>query len=490
MRLVSRYFDTADGRLARAGIALRLRFDGRRWWQAVKGPPLAGAGGALHARSEYEWPLAAGRLDPSLFDETPWSRLFRRVLARRDLAPRFTTDFERRTLRLDWSDGSRAELAVDLGEIRAPIAAAGARRKSVRRAPIAEIEIELKVGAAAHLHDLGEALATDLPLSAGAVNKAERGHALAAGLPDGWHQPVKARSAALGRKTPTACALASIAAECLNQIAANRNGLLADDDPEWVHQMRVGTRRLRSCLAMAREMIPASTLAPVETELRWLADALGDARDWDVFVTEILSAASDQFTQHATSAADRARMRSRCLAQRRAARASARAAVASPRYTRLLLAVGKLCAATLFEPPSAGPAAIPVETFARSLLRRRHRRLARAAKLALHGDAAQRHALRIAAKKQRYAAEFFGSAVDGEEAATYAAALAAVQDVLGRANDAATALRLISTVTPPGDSPAAAALRAAATSIADAIGPELAPAWKNFTQAPRFWRNH
>ena len=96
-RVVSTYFDTPDWRLADAGIAVRLRRDGNRWLQTVKGPPLAQAGGALHARGEYEWPLAAPRLETVRLATTPWRRQLGDALAA-GLASRFTTDVERSTL--------------------------------------------------------------------------------------------------------------------------------------------------------------------------------------------------------------------------------------------------------------------------------------------------------------------------------------------------------------------------------------------------------
>src|SRR5207244_130738 len=72
--ITSTYFDTPDFRLANAGIALRLRNDAGRWVQTVKGPPLAAAGGALHARPEYEWPITAKRLDSARFAATPFRK--------------------------------------------------------------------------------------------------------------------------------------------------------------------------------------------------------------------------------------------------------------------------------------------------------------------------------------------------------------------------------------------------------------------------------
>jgi CHAD domain-containing protein len=363
------------------------------------------------------------------------------------------------------------------------------------RAPIAEIEIELKTGHPARLFELARALAESLPLAVGTANKAERGHALAHGEPDGWRRPVRARDVALAAEMPVAAALAALAVECLDQVATNAPGLVHDDDPEWVHQMRVGTRRLRSCLALGRDHFPAAALQPLRAELRWLAGALGAARDWDVFATETIPAAAGAFEAHRTSAADLARLRARVSANRRAARADARAAVRSPRFAQLLLAAGALCAeasrpavAKAAGTADAADDATSIAGFARRLLRRRHRRLLREAKVALHGDAPQRHALRIAAKKLRYAAEFFAPLFEREPARSYASALAGVQDVLGHANDAATAARLIGELAPAGDSPATAALRDAAAAATSAIDRDLAGAWESFSRAGRFWR--
>jgi CHAD domain-containing protein len=63
-----------------------------------------------------------------------------------------------------------------------------------------------------------------------------------------------------------------------------------------------------------------------------------------------------------------------------------------------------------------------------------------------NADAAHRHRLRIAAKRLRYAVEFFRSLFEHKAARHYAAALAQLQDVLGKLNDCATARRLLEAV--------------------------------------------
>src|SRR5688572_32783116 len=51
-------------------------------------------------------------------------------------------------------------------------------------------------------------------------------------------------------------------------------------DADAVHDMRVATRRLRSALRTFRPVL--RRWQPLRDELKWLADALGGARDNDV----------------------------------------------------------------------------------------------------------------------------------------------------------------------------------------------------------------
>lgn len=488
-RVVSTYFDTPDWRLAGSGIALRLRRDGRRWLQTVKGPPLAQAGGALHARGECEWPLAGPHLDPVRLATTPWRRQLGDALASAALAPRFTTDFERKTLKLAFPDGTRAKLCLDLGAIRAGGASSRGRR-AAPRAAIAEIEIELDAGSPARLFELAAALAVTLPLTVATANKAARGQALVQGHPDGWHRPARAQPVPLPADAHAAAALRAIAVECLHQIAANADGLANDDDPEWVHQMRVGTRRLRACLGLLARFAAPRSLPPLLAELKWLAGILGHARDWDVFATETVPAAAASCRADPTTPAGFRRLAARVGRRRAAARASARDAVRSSRFQQLLLAAGALCAEPDFGVPAPAAAAPPMlaADLARKLLRRRHRKLVRQAKALAAGGPEERHALRIAAKKLRYAAEFFAPLFAGHSARAYATALAALQDVLGRGNDAVTAARLAEEMFANGGDRAAAALDAWLAATAAAREPELARAWKRFAGKKRFWR--
>jgi len=487
--VVSTYFDSPDFRLERADVALRVRRIGRRWIQTVKGPPQADAGAGLHARPEYEWSLQGPCVDLARLAATPWKKLVAKAAKDGGLVPCCSTDFTRRTIPLGFPDGSTAEFCVDLGEIRAKCDG------RTRREPIAEIEIELKSGDAANLFRLALALSADLPLAVMTDTKAARGYALRRGLSRAVPSPVRAQDVPLAADVTTADALAAVARGCLHQIAANAAGLVADDDPEWIHQMRVGTRRLRSCLGLLTPFAPAATLDPVVAEVKWLAGILGTARNWDVFVTETLPPLAAWFARDAGAAAGLKRLRARAAARRRAARSDARAAVASPRFQRLLLAADLLCTTSRFVAPldaassDGGAAKAPggrAATFAAAMLARRQRKFVRLAAHLLHASNEERHAARIAAKRLRYVAEFFAPLFPVKRGRTYLETLAAVQDALGRINDAVTAVSLAGELAGPADD-AAGAVRGWVAAQAAAVEPLLAKAWRQFDRVRPFW---
>lgn len=171
-RLGNTYYDTPEGELERARMALRLRRAGDRLLQTLK--TRGQGGGGLSTRGEWEWELPGPGLDlPGLAALPPMSQWDPGLLER--LVPRFATDFERETWWLE-EDGLSVELALDLGEIRT-----GGQAVAIR-----ELELELKAGEPAALWSLAEALAEGVALRPSDTSKAARGGALLGG---GWTLP-------------------------------------------------------------------------------------------------------------------------------------------------------------------------------------------------------------------------------------------------------------------------------------------------------------
>lgn len=486
--LVTVYYDTPDAALARAGVALRLRRDGDRWIQTLKGGGTAAAG--LHARDEIEWSLDGDALNVGLLDATPYAELFAKRKVRDRLQPVFTTEFERTARTLAFPDGTLAELALDRGAIRA----------DGGEAPISEAEIELKGGDATRLFALAREIARDIPVRLGHASKAERGYALGRGAPP----PQKARVVRLDGTQSAGAGLRRIALACIAQMQANEDGLPAGHDPEYLHQLRVGLRRLRSCIGLVAAATSKEAVAPLAEELRWLGGALGPARDWDVFMTETFPPLARRFSK----AAGLASFRARAARVRRAHAAAARDAVASPRYTALLLALGEAFARDDLPgfarnaTPTGGESApqssqgpgldAPVGAFAAFVLGKRDRSVRKRGRDVPTATPEARHRVRIAAKKLRYAAEFFATLYPAKRVARYVEALQDLQDILGALNDAAVVDRLLGEVSAGGGRPIAPEIDGLVRGwVASAAEHELARfkrAWRGFEDAKPFWK--
>ncbi|MGP1675682.1 MAG: CYTH and CHAD domain-containing protein [Burkholderiales bacterium] len=471
-RVRSVYYDTPEHALLRAGVALRLRADGRRWLQTLKTEGQAVAG--LHLREEWEWPLPGAALDFGLLATTPQAKLFRSPRLRAKLGPVFATDFTRTSLRLGFADGSLAELCLDSGEVRS------GRRASA----ISEAEIELLAGSPARLYELALELTQRVPLRLGQASKAERGYALARGLPP---QPVKAVALELDPQASVAAAFTVIVQSCMAHLQANEAGFLAGKDPEYLHQVRVALRRMRACFSLFKSVIPQAAFASVIEQLRAQNTALGKARDWDVFVHEMLRALRAQRAGEAAVAA----FERRCIRLGRAQLRAAQSAVASAAWQRLWLELGTLLAEGAWMQEQAA-LALPVTGFAASLLQQRAATLKKRGKRLQELDAAGRHRLRIAAKKLRYAAEFFTALFPKRRVRPYVRSLAAMQDVRGGLNDAATLLRLLPEALAGARAPdqrVAGMIQgwsAAATHLQlDALG----RAWEQWKQQKPFWKS-
>lgn len=467
-QLVSTYYDTPSRELAAAGVALRVRRAGRRWLQTVKGD--GGAAAGLHRRAEFEWRLAQPQVDANKLAKTPWRKLFAQHAGR--CRPVFATEVERSAQPLAFADGTRATLCLDVGEIRAG-------RKHV---PVTEIELELSQGDPARLFELATALVADLPARVTTSSKAQRGYALATQAPA---EARRARNVALDAETPANNALAIIGRECIAQVEANAEAMLSSDDPEYLHQLRVGWRRLRSLLKLASLLTP-ERLAPLDQELEWVGATLGPARDYDVFATETLPAVAAQFRGHS----EIGRLRARVARRRRRLRTAARQLLLTTRFQQLLLSLGAFFLELEKSAPADGTVVL-ARDWVRPVLQKRERKLRKRTRHVRHLEAAERHRARVAAKKLRYAAEFFIPLFPGKRADEFVSALAKLQGALGRLNDLTVAGRLLTEVVPAATDPALAhAVGIVRGWLAASTAPELKrlrEARRRFAECTPFW---
>jgi CHAD domain-containing protein len=238
-------------------------------------------------------------------------------------------------------------------------------------------------------------------------------------------------------------AIVPIARSCLAQIS--QNAALAFDglDPEGVHQMRVGVRRMRALITLVRLVVPSIRLGRLRGPLRWLAGTLGDVRDVDVFVEERL----EPHLARRQEDLGLAGLREAAVALREERRMILREALHSSRTARLLLELGHWIATTEEQDFEQGDPSVALarraDHFAQTALARLHRKANKRAPAALAGDPTERHELRIALKKLRYACEFFSSLFDAKDASRYLRRLQRLQDLLGVQNDLETSRQVL-----------------------------------------------
>ncbi len=413
--LVNTYYDTPERSLQRKRLAVRYRQKGSETLLTVKSD--AASPGGLAQRSEWEAPGQAGEFDFSQVDNQKLRRFLE--AATPTLAPVFTTDFTRTFWVLTPQEGTRIEVALDRGRI-----VAGEHQET-----ICEVELELLEGKVADLFAVALALQSELPLHPENVSKAERGYRLANQT---VLTPVRAADAALQLGMTSIAVFRSTAFSCLSQLQGNERGLRETNAPEYIHQARVAMRRLRSAIRLWRPLLPEEYVSTFDPRWRTLANQLGDTRNWDVFITEILPPISKAFPDHA----DLQRLVSQAKSHLAACRKTAQAAMTAPSYSQLLL---EFTAASIALPESRKP---PITAYAPRSLNKRAKRVAALATETRNANPEARHALRVALKRLRYALEFFAPLFPARRMQRYQQSAASLLDLLGRMNDTTVAEQL------------------------------------------------
>jgi CHAD domain-containing protein len=203
--------------------------------------------------------------------------------------------------------------------------------------------------------------------------------------------------------------------------------------------MRVGLRRLRAAMAMVKDL--AQLPAPLAADVEWLAGELGDARNWDVFIASLLPGLP--VPEAHKPALARVEAAAREEAERH--RARVRAAVGSPRYTGLMLGLGAWIVGQGWRAEGPPPGALErkVGKTAPRLVRHAAARVRKRARGVDLQHPESLHRVRIAAKKERYAREFFEALSHGKKEARRHDVLSGMQDELGLLNDAVVARALV-----------------------------------------------
>lgn len=474
-RITSTYYDTRDKELQRRTLALSVRREGGRVLETLEVMP--GSTATNGERAMWQTPLA--RPVPDL-----------KPLAKIDgignledapLKPVFTCRLRRSRAVLE-PDGAAVALSFDEGEIRA---------RGGRKLQVSEIELELQQGTPRAVFTLANALAGEAPLRVELRSKAARGYALADRTePREASATSKFGAVDLHRSMAAEDALAVILRRCLAHLLANEPAALAGKE-EGVHQMRVALRRLRVALVLFGSMLPEAERNWVSGEVKWLAAALGRARNWDVvggFVRRVRDSMTDDRDLVALAhAVER---------ERRRGYNALRGVLGTQRYTQFTLGLMGWIETRAWRRPGALETSIlqvsVVGKLADQVLERRYRQARNRARNFDRLGTVGRHRLRIALKKIRYAADSFASIYARKAVRRYIKHLETLQDGLGLLNDIASSEKLLRNLIQRRPSQALirgdALVRGWCAHVALECEPALQKGFKRLKKAEPFWR--
>lgn len=404
------YYDTPDLRLARWGVTVRRRSgDGGGWTVKL---PEAGGGAAL-VRREIAFEGPSGRLPAAALD------LVRAYVRRERLAA--VAHMRTRRTGVELLDGE-GQVVAEVVDDEVSVLHAGRVAARFR-----EVEVELRDRAGP---DLADAVVEKL-------------RAAGAGQPDPTPKVVRAlgaRALAPPELAPVpvdhGSSMADVCRAALSgavtRILRHDPGVRLGDDPEDVHQARVGTRRLRSDLRTFAPVLIEEWAEPLREELGWVAGLLGGVRDADV-LAERLRRQAEALPER--DAAGLAPLFRRLTAEREESETLLKEALSGDRYIELLERLVSGAREPALRPEADQPASELLPHF----VGRPWRQLRAAVRrLPAEPPVDALHEVRIRAKRVRYAAEA-AAPVMGKQATAFAKAVAGLQGVLGDHQDAVVA---------------------------------------------------
>lgn len=293
--------------------------------------------------------------------------------------------------------------------------------------------------------------------------------------------PFKAPKLAIARRARVRTLARASIRSAVTQIRRNSRGARIGHDPDYAHQLRVGTRRLRVCLRLFKTLLDPAHTRAIEDDLRWIFQKLGAMREYDVLLADVLKplqseAPSESLTQ--LGALLREEREVLALASRRA--------LSTRRYVHLLRTLRAL-------PNEIAPhrGQKRARKWAAKRLDKRLDAVLALRSAALGPDEVARHELRKEMKKLRYAAELMRGLWPTERVKAYLEPLADVQDVLGVLNDVAVGRSLLLHHVEHVDPAMRDAVDACLTALArrgEQQLPELEKTFPVFEHAPPYWR--
>jgi CHAD domain-containing protein len=230
-------------------------------------------------------------------------------------------------------------------------------------------------------------------------------------------------------------ALKTVLGSLLKTLVANIDGARHHLDTEFLHDLRVATRRTRTVLGQIKGVLPAATVDDYKTRFAWVQQISGPVRDLDVYLLD--------FDRYRAALPKRLQgclqpvhdfLSARLVEEQRLLAAE----LGSSAFTDLIGDWQAFLDAPVAEQPAEPHAASPIKSVADERIRRLAKRVRREG-LAIRADspATDLHELRKSCKKLRYLMELFQSLYPRAKIARLIKLLKSLLDHLGLVQDLA-----------------------------------------------------
>jgi len=328
----------------------------------------------------------------------------------------------------------------------------------------------------------------------------------AQGIPQksGQPKPVKSQPALLPDDATAEDAFRFTLTQCKWHVVSNIPSVVEGRQPEGLHQLRVGLRRMRVAFTAFGGEFRTPIMESLRLKAKQIAEQLSEARDLDVFLESLFEPAAQ-----ANGAKEAFQvLRERAIAARGRAWENAVIRVISPGFSSFIRELSEALDARIWSSANRTRAhaakgvmafEAPVEAVAQRML---DYRLDHAKKRARHLDRLsdeKRHRLRIALKKMRYTSDFFAPLYSKKRTKKFMGRLSEMQDVLGALNDVATAKAILEKLVAEGDggplatredlSFAAGIVYGWQLDRANRIWDDAKACWKEFADSRPFWHH-
>jgi CHAD domain-containing protein len=408
------FYDTFDGRLHAAGLAL-VHADGRLLLMGIDSYGERASAPFEHARDRiFTADLPVGRLRDQVAP----------LLDVRALTPVARTRSQMLGLRmLNGDDKTIARLIVESCTAQGPGRGLTKLHSRVHVVPVRGYEnaadrlkdqLETKVGlvkAPAPLHDEAVTVAGGIP----------------GGLPATVDLPL--------RPTQRADAAAvQVLQRLLSTIEVNLPGTLSDVDTEFLHDLRVAVRRTRALQRELGGVFPPEQLAQFREGFRWLQAVTGPTRDLDVYLLDF-----DRFREVLPGAlgADLDPLERVLADERRNAQRKMARTLRSQKALMLLADWSAFIDELVQSPVDDRPdARTPIGDLAGDRIQKVYRQMVKRGRVIEDGTPAEAlHDMRKQGKELRYLLEFFAVLYPDDVVRPMVKRLKSLQDVLGRFQD-------------------------------------------------------